>query len=113
MPCSKEKVWIDKIITDQKDIHLAGKDSEIPSMGYSLVKAKLVNDNNTVNLTINGVSYVPDLRYNLLSMICLMERGCKIKTGKNCVLIFDKDVELVCKALKNNNRLKLYLEPVT
>ena len=44
-------------------------------------------------------------------MTCLMERGCKIITGKNCVLIFDKDDEFVCKALKNN-RLELHLEPV-
>ena len=91
---------------------MISKDSKILSMGYGIVKAKIVNDNNIVNLTINDVSYVPDLRYNLLSMTCLMERGCKIKTGKNCVLIFDKDDEFVCKALKNNNRLELYLQPV-
>ena len=44
---------------------------------------------------INDVSYVPSLRYNLLSVTYLMKRGCKIKIANNCVLTFDKDDELV------------------
>ena len=73
-----EKIWFDKIIPYQKDIHLAGKDSKILSMGFGFAKSKILNDNNTVDLTINDLSYVPGLRYNLLSVTCLMERGCKI-----------------------------------
>ena len=57
-------------------------------MVYGTVKTNIVNYIDTVNLTINDVFYVPDLRYNLLFVTCLMEKGCKIKTGKICVLMF-------------------------
>ena len=43
----KEKIWFDKIILDQKDIHLAGNDMKILSVGQGIVKAKTVCDNNT------------------------------------------------------------------
>ena len=55
---AKKKIWFDEIIPDQKDIHLAGKDSNILSAGYSIVKANIINDKNAVNLSINNVLYV-------------------------------------------------------
>lgn len=48
-----------------------------------------MNKNNSRNLTINNVTYAPQLRYNLLSVTVLMEKGCIIVSEINCVLIFD------------------------
>ena len=59
---AKDKIRFDKIIPDQKDIHLARKDSKILSMGFGIAKGKILNDNNTVDLTINDLSYVPGLK---------------------------------------------------
>ena len=64
------------MMPDIKDIHLADKDSKILSMSYGIVKVEIVNySNNNVNLTINNISYLPDLRYNLLYVTYLMEKG--------------------------------------
>ena len=54
---AKKKLSFDEIIPDVKDIHLAGKDMKILSIEYGIVKAKIVNNNNTVNLTINDINY--------------------------------------------------------
>ena len=74
----------------EKDSHLTGKDSKNLSVFYCAVKAKIVNDNKIINLTINYVTDAHELTYNLLW-------GCRIKSGINYVLILDKDDEFVCK----------------
>ncbi|GBN88543.1 Retrovirus-related Pol polyprotein from transposon TNT 1-94, partial [Araneus ventricosus] len=111
---AKDSVWFEKIFPARKDIYLAGKDSKIICKGFGTVKAKTVSTKygNPLNVTIENVSYVPQLRCNLLSVICLMDKGYKIKSDNNCVLIYDKSNKLVTKAFKNNGRLELYFEPL-
>ncbi|GBM62170.1 Retrovirus-related Pol polyprotein from transposon TNT 1-94 [Araneus ventricosus] len=111
---AKDRVWFEKIFPERKDIYLAGKDSKIICEGFGTVKAKTVSTKygNPSNITIENVSYVLQLRCNLLSVICLMDKGYKIKSDNNCVLIYDKSNKLVTKAFKNNGRLELYFEPL-
>ncbi|GBN13319.1 Retrovirus-related Pol polyprotein from transposon TNT 1-94 [Araneus ventricosus] len=111
---AKDSVWFEKILPERKDIYLAGKDLKIICEGFGTVKAKTVSTKygNPLNITIENVSYVPQLRCNLLSVICLMDKGYKIKSDNNCVLIYDKSNKLVTKAFKNNGRLELYFEPL-
>ncbi|GBO22173.1 Retrovirus-related Pol polyprotein from transposon TNT 1-94 [Araneus ventricosus] len=111
---AKDRVWFEKIFPERKDIYLAGKDSKIICEGFGTVKAKTVSTKygNPLNVTIENVSYVPQLRCNLLSVICLMDKGYKIKSDNNRVLIYDKSNKLVTKAFKNNGRLELYFEPL-
>ncbi|GBN82325.1 Retrovirus-related Pol polyprotein from transposon TNT 1-94 [Araneus ventricosus] len=111
---AKDRVWFEKILPERKDIYLAGKDLKIICEGFGTVKAKTVStkNGNPVNVTIENVSYVPQLRCNLLSVICLMDKCYKIKSDNNCVLIYDKSNKLITKAFKNNGRLELYFEPL-
>ncbi|GBN69533.1 Retrovirus-related Pol polyprotein from transposon TNT 1-94, partial [Araneus ventricosus] len=111
---AKDSVWFEKILPERKDIYLAGKDLKIICEGFGTVKAKTVSTKygNPLNVTIENVSYVPQLRCNLLSVICLMDKGYKIKSDNNCVLIYDKSNKLITKAFKNNGRLELYFEPL-
>ncbi|GFT86511.1 retrovirus-related Pol polyprotein from transposon TNT 1-94 [Trichonephila clavipes] len=59
------------------DIYLADKNSKMMSQGTGNVSAKTVSTKhcNSINLTITDVSYVPQLRCNLLSVTCLMDKG--------------------------------------
>jgi hypothetical protein len=111
---SKNRIWFDKIKPEVKYILQAGKNSKMISEGVGNVKVKTVSSKNEhpVDLTISNVSYVPDLRFNLLSVTCLMDKGCRIESDNNCVLIYDKYNMLVTKAFKNDNRLEVYLEPM-
>ncbi|GBM10056.1 Retrovirus-related Pol polyprotein from transposon TNT 1-94 [Araneus ventricosus] len=111
---AKDRVWFEKIFPERKDIYLAGKDSKIICKGFGTVKAKTVSTKygNPLNVTIENVSYVPQLRCNLLSVLCLMDKGYKIKSDNNCVWIYDKSNKLITKAFKNNGRLELYFEPL-
>ncbi|GFU70492.1 copia protein [Trichonephila clavipes] len=61
------------------DIYLADKNSKMMSQGTGNVSAKTVSTKhcNSINLTITDVSYVPQLRCNLLSVTCLMDKGSK------------------------------------
>ncbi|GBO14245.1 hypothetical protein AVEN_236813-1 [Araneus ventricosus] len=74
-----DRVWFEKIISERKDIYLAGKDSKIICQGFGTVAAKTVSTKygNPINITIENVSYVTQLRCNLLSVICLMDKGYK------------------------------------
>ncbi|GFX45340.1 retrovirus-related Pol polyprotein from transposon TNT 1-94 [Trichonephila clavipes] len=111
---AKEPVWFKNISPEVMDIYLADKNSKMMSQGTGNVSAKTVSTKhcNSINLTITDVSYVPQLRCNLLSVTCLMDKGCKIKSGNNCVLIYDKNHKLITKAFKNNGRLEIKLEPM-
>ncbi|GFW97294.1 retrovirus-related Pol polyprotein from transposon TNT 1-94 [Trichonephila clavipes] len=111
---AKEPVWFKNISPEVMDIYLADKNSKMMSQGTGNVSAKTVSTKhcNSINLTITDVSYVPQLRCNLLSVTCLMDKGCKIKSGNNCVLIYDKNDKLITKAFKNNGRLEIKLEPM-
>ncbi|GFV17824.1 retrovirus-related Pol polyprotein from transposon TNT 1-94 [Trichonephila clavipes] len=86
---AKEPVWFKNISPEVMDIYLADKNSKMMSQGTGNVSAKTVSTKhcNSINLTITDVSYVPQLRCNLLSVTCLMDKGCKIKSENNCVLI--------------------------
>ena len=64
-----------------------------------------------INLTISNVSYVPNLRNNLLSYTALMNKGCRIESRYNCTLIFDINNKFLIKAVQNENRLEVYLNP--
>ncbi|GFS59818.1 retrovirus-related Pol polyprotein from transposon TNT 1-94 [Trichonephila clavipes] len=110
---AKESVWFKNISPEVMDIYLADKNSKMMSQGTGNVSAKTVSTKhcNSINLTITDVSYVPQLRCNLLSVTCLMDKGCKIKSENNCVLIYDKNHKLITKAFKNNGRLEIKLEP--
>ncbi|GFV89486.1 retrovirus-related Pol polyprotein from transposon TNT 1-94 [Trichonephila clavipes] len=111
---AKESVWFKNISPEVMDIYLADKNSKMMSQGTGNVSAKTVSTKhcNSINLTITDVSYVPQLRCNLLSVTCLMDKGCKIKSENNCVLIYDKNDKLITKAFKNNGRLEIKLEPM-
>ncbi|GFW29487.1 retrovirus-related Pol polyprotein from transposon TNT 1-94 [Trichonephila clavipes] len=111
---AKESMWFKNISPEVMDIYLADKNSKMMSQGTGNVSAKTVSTKhcNSINLTITDVSYVPQLRCNLLSVTCLMDKGCKIKSENNCVLIYDKNDKLITKAFKNNGRLEIKLEPM-
>ncbi|GFV52498.1 retrovirus-related Pol polyprotein from transposon TNT 1-94 [Trichonephila clavipes] len=111
---AKESVWFKNISPEVMDIYLADKNSKMMCQGTGNVSAKTVSTKhcNYINLTITDVSYVPQLRCNLLSVTCLMDKGCKIKSENNCVLIYDKNDKLITKAFKNNGRLEIKLEPM-
>ncbi|GFW98417.1 retrovirus-related Pol polyprotein from transposon TNT 1-94 [Trichonephila clavipes] len=76
---AKEPVWFKNISPEVMDIYLADKNSKIMSQGIGNVSAKTVSTKhcNSINLTITDVSYVPQLRCNLLSVTCLMDKGSK------------------------------------
>ncbi|GFV73461.1 retrovirus-related Pol polyprotein from transposon TNT 1-94 [Trichonephila clavipes] len=65
------------------DIYLADKNSKMMSQGTGNVSAKTVSTKhcNSINLTITDVSYVPQLRCNLLSVTCLMDKGYHVITS--------------------------------
>ncbi|GFX84851.1 retrovirus-related Pol polyprotein from transposon TNT 1-94 [Trichonephila clavipes] len=104
---ANESVWFKNISPEVMDIYLADKNSKMMSQGTGNVSAKTVSTKhcNYINLTITDVSYVHQLRCNLLSVTCLMDKGCKIKSENNCVLIYDKNDKLITKAFKHNGRL--------
>ncbi|GFV81850.1 retrovirus-related Pol polyprotein from transposon TNT 1-94 [Trichonephila clavipes] len=79
---AKESVWFKNISPEVMDIYLADKNSKMMSQGTENVSAKTVSTQhcNSINLTITNVSYVPQLRCNLLSVTCLIDKGCKIKS---------------------------------
>ncbi|GFW48591.1 retrovirus-related Pol polyprotein from transposon TNT 1-94 [Trichonephila clavipes] len=76
---AKESVWFKNISPEVMDIYLADKNSKMMSQGTGNVSAKTVSTKhcNSINLTITDVSYVPQLRCNLLSVTCLMDKGSK------------------------------------
>ncbi|GFX21634.1 retrovirus-related Pol polyprotein from transposon TNT 1-94 [Trichonephila clavipes] len=78
---AKESVWFKNISPAVMDIYLADKKSKMMSQGTGNVSAKTVSTKhcNSINLTITDVSYVPQLRCNLLSVTCLMDKGCEIE----------------------------------
>ncbi|GFT78513.1 retrovirus-related Pol polyprotein from transposon TNT 1-94 [Trichonephila clavipes] len=74
---AKEPVWFKNISPEVMDIYLADKNSKMMSQGTGNVSDKTVSTKhcNSINLTITDVSYVPQLRCNLLSVTCLMDKG--------------------------------------
>ncbi|GFV21254.1 retrovirus-related Pol polyprotein from transposon TNT 1-94 [Trichonephila clavipes] len=77
---AKESVWFKNISPEVMDIYLADKNSKMMSQGTGNVSAKTVSTTNIVILlilTITNVSYVPQLRCNLQSVTCLMDKGSK------------------------------------
>ncbi|GFX99312.1 retrovirus-related Pol polyprotein from transposon TNT 1-94 [Trichonephila clavipes] len=76
---AKESVWLKNISPEVMDIYLANKHSKMMSQGTRNVAAKTVSTKhcNSINLTITNVSYVPQLRCNLLPVACLMDKGSK------------------------------------
>ncbi|GFX84903.1 retrovirus-related Pol polyprotein from transposon TNT 1-94 [Trichonephila clavipes] len=81
---SKESVWFKNISPEVMDIYLADKNSKMMSQGTGNVSAKTVSTKhcNSINLTITNVSYVPQLRCNLLSVTCSMDKGCSSYLGE-------------------------------
>ncbi|GFT44709.1 retrovirus-related Pol polyprotein from transposon TNT 1-94 [Trichonephila clavipes] len=79
---AKESVWFKNISPEVMDIYLADKNSKMMSQGTGNVSAKTVSTKhcNSINLTITDVSYVPQLRCNLLSVTCLMDKGSKYES---------------------------------
>ncbi|GFX15248.1 retrovirus-related Pol polyprotein from transposon TNT 1-94 [Trichonephila clavipes] len=74
---AKESVWFKNISPEVMDIYLADKNSKMMSQGTGNVSAKTVSTKhcNSINRTNTDVSYVPQLRCNLLSVTCLMDKG--------------------------------------
>ncbi|GFU70845.1 retrovirus-related Pol polyprotein from transposon TNT 1-94, partial [Trichonephila clavipes] len=74
---AKESVWFKNISPEVMDIYLADKNSKLMSQGTGNVSAKSVRTKHcdSINLTITDVSYVSQLRCNLLSVACLMDKG--------------------------------------
>ncbi|GFV30547.1 retrovirus-related Pol polyprotein from transposon TNT 1-94 [Trichonephila clavipes] len=106
---AKESVWFKNISPEVMDIYLADKNSKMMSQGTGNVSAKTVSTKhcNSINLTITDVSYVPQLRCNLLSVTCLMDKGSKYEnlTDKRIKKIrTDNGLEFV------NEQLDTYLD---
>ncbi|GFU44249.1 retrovirus-related Pol polyprotein from transposon TNT 1-94 [Trichonephila clavipes] len=76
---AKESVWFKNISPEVMDIYLADKNSKMMNQGTGNVSAKTVSTKhcNSINLTITDASYLPQLRCNLLSVTCLMDKGSK------------------------------------
>ncbi|GFY10041.1 retrovirus-related Pol polyprotein from transposon TNT 1-94 [Trichonephila clavipes] len=97
---AKEPVWFKNISPEVMDIYLADKNSKMMSQGTGNVSAKTVSTKhcNYINLTITDVSYVPQLRCNLLSVTCLMDKGCSSYLGEieneTCGIFFDSFFEV-------------------
>ncbi|GFT19808.1 retrovirus-related Pol polyprotein from transposon TNT 1-94 [Trichonephila clavipes] len=105
---AKESVWFKNISPEVMDIYLADKNSKMMSQGTGNVSDKTVSTKNcnSINLTITDVSYVPQLRCNLLPVTCLMDKGSKYEnlTDKRIKKIrTDNGLELV------NEQLDTYL----
>ncbi|GFX45201.1 retrovirus-related Pol polyprotein from transposon TNT 1-94 [Trichonephila clavipes] len=81
---AKQSVWFKNISPEVMDIYLADKNSKMMSQGTGNVSAKTVSTKhcNSINLTITDVSYVPQLRCNLPSVTCLMDKGCSNYLGE-------------------------------
>ncbi|GFV83730.1 retrovirus-related Pol polyprotein from transposon TNT 1-94 [Trichonephila clavipes] len=103
-PChmAKESVWFKNISPEVMDIYLADKNYTIMSQGTGNVSAKTVSTKhcNSINLTITDVSYVPQLRCNLLSVTCLMDKGSKYEN------LLDKRI----KKIRTDNGLEFVNE---
>ncbi|GFU46544.1 retrovirus-related Pol polyprotein from transposon TNT 1-94 [Trichonephila clavipes] len=99
---AKESVWFKNISPEVMDIYLADKNSKMMSQGTGNVSAKTVSTKhcNSINLTITDVSYVPQLRCNLLSVTCLMDKGSKYEN------LTDKRI----KKIKTDNGLEFVNE---
>ncbi|GFX65843.1 retrovirus-related Pol polyprotein from transposon TNT 1-94 [Trichonephila clavipes] len=99
---AKESVWFKNISPEVMDIYLADKNSKMMSQGTGNVSAKTVSTKhcNSINLTITDVSYVPQLRCNLLSVTCLMDKGSKYEN------LTDKRI----KKIRTDNRLEFVNE---
>lgn len=80
-----KKIWFSYLIPDDKGIFQAGKYSKIISKDIHTASCNMVNKNNFIHLTIKNVSFVPDLKYNLLSVTVLMDKGCRIVSENKCV----------------------------
>ncbi|KFM59631.1 Retrovirus-related Pol polyprotein from transposon TNT 1-94, partial [Stegodyphus mimosarum] len=100
--------FADGLVTSQKT---ATTETRVEKVAYPKGKTIRTKYSSSVNLTISNVSYVPDLRNNLLSLTALMDKGCKIESRNNSVLVFSRCNQLLFKAFKNNGRLEVNLDP--
>lgn len=82
-------MWFSKFNT-KRDTYQAGKHSRIVSEDIATVKGCILRskNRNSINLSVNNVRYVLQLRYNFLSLIALMDKGYKVLSAHNCVLMF-------------------------
>ncbi|GBO06534.1 Retrovirus-related Pol polyprotein from transposon TNT 1-94 [Araneus ventricosus] len=106
----KERIWFENFVSSTGEVFLAGKDSKLKSYGIGNVKAKNVYKGSDIK--IENVIYVPDLRYNLISLTALMSKGFKCVSKFDSMLIIDKHGNVVTKAFKRNNRLEIGLKPL-
>lgn len=70
----KNKIWFIYLIPESKDVFQANKNSKIILKDIGKISCKTISKNNCIHLTINNVSFVPDLRYDLLSVTVLMDK---------------------------------------
>lgn len=70
-----------------------------------------ISEKISVNLAVSNISHVPQLRYNLLSVTSLIQKGCRLVSENNCVVIFDKYNKFITEAIKNEKRLEIELQP--
>ncbi|GBM24053.1 Retrovirus-related Pol polyprotein from transposon TNT 1-94 [Araneus ventricosus] len=106
----KERIWFENFVSSTSEVFLAGKDSKLKSYGIGNVKAKNVYKGRDIK--IENVIYVPELRYNLISLTTLMSKGFKCVSKVDSMLIIDKHGNVVTKAFKRNNRLEIDLKPL-
>ncbi|GBM08987.1 Retrovirus-related Pol polyprotein from transposon TNT 1-94 [Araneus ventricosus] len=105
-----ERIGFENFVSSTSEVFLAGKDSKLKSYGIGNVKAKNVYKRSDIK--IENVIYVPDLRYNLISLTTLMSKGFKCVSKVDSMLIIDKHGNVVTKAFKRNNRLEIDLKPL-
>lgn len=108
---ARDLFWFETLDGQITEIHQAGKFSNLCSQGIGNVKAKCKVDGKINLLDISDVNYVPDLRFNLLSVTSLMDKGCSILSKHNCLLVLSKKGETILKAMKRNNRFEVLLTP--
>lgn len=64
-------MWFESIYPEEKDIYQKCKNFKIVSKGIGTVLRNRVREKNSIN--ISNVSYIPQLRYNLLPVTASMK----------------------------------------
>ncbi|GBN37876.1 hypothetical protein AVEN_66882-1 [Araneus ventricosus] len=96
----KDRIWFENFVSSASELFLAGKDSKFKSCGLGNVKAKNVYKGNRIK--IENVIYVPDIRYDLISLTTLMSKGFKCVSKVDSMFIIDKHGNVATKAFKRN-----------
>ncbi|XP_071035282.1 uncharacterized protein [Parasteatoda tepidariorum] len=105
----KDERWFETLDACDSKIYQEGKTFTLDTKGTGTVKA--ISLSNNARIIISNVLYAPELRHNLLSVTCLMDKGYNVKSHSNSVLIIAPNGRIVLKALNLNKKLEVKLKP--